>query len=703
MQTKIQKQNPLGFLLKRNLFLGLLNFLVMFFPMAFFGFVTMARLKSDLTYITDPATYLLRAVNTEGIPFNAEIMSILYGALGFLSAMVLFHHLFSRKSAMLEASLPLTRQKAFVLRLLCGGVLLLLPLLLNILLYFVSIVINGFWSYILPQLLVPKFAALFMITLYGFALGVLSTTLTGQFWSSLLAGATIALSLEGLALITGEIATHYLRTLPRETILSATKLYSPVMTLYKGWVSPMTFRWLPGLLAILVFLALSFWLYSIRKTEAAEKVLAFEPLKGIMEGVLGVVGAALLGFLFMSVFGSETGLLVGLILGAAAVFVLCRVIFNLGFSKLLAHWPIALASLLIALTAWGCIRQDVFGYDRYLPSAEALTSVTIHNASEADSQTISFSSPNAVVTALGWTQIMRDASTSIAHGFSYAGSGGHLVEYQIGNQTVTRSYPEDVKAASYPTILRLLETEDFKTSYQSTATSTALIEPSLGISTNFRNVLSDKEAIERFGISLSYSAFNRQSEQKQKALLDAYWQDVADRTAEQWQTKSILTLNVSGSTPGTLPYQESYVYRQLPIYACDTRFLTAVFGDKAQAFIDYASGGYALEDGVKVVYQTYDEETVSDYSARERIPLTSELITDPQQIRELLQNASDQPGSSCYYYQPTDPNSNIFIFWDQDLLEWGVSLATIDYTTLPQSEQHTYRSVLYPVDTPADN
>lgn len=700
MQNKLQKQTPLRFMLKRNAFLGVLNFLVMFFSTAFFSFVSMAQSNAARdSYQSE--VYLMREVNNAIVAFNAEVMSLLFGGLGFLTALVLFHHLFSRKSAMLTVSLPVTRQRDFGLRMLCAAVLLFMPLILCIALFFIAIAINGLWAYALPAYLLTKFASLVMITLYGLALGVLCAMLAGQFWSAILTGATIAVSLEGLAMLTGEIAQYYLRTLPRETVLSALKLYSPVMTLYKGWVQPLTFIWWPGLLAILAFLGLGFWLYGLRKTEAAERVLAFEPLKGVMEGVLGVVGASAIGYLMVNIFPSEIGLIVGLVAGAALTHLLCRVVFNLNFSKIFAHWPVALASLLVVLVGWGCIRQDVLGYDRYMPTAEATTAISITPSFDQVSRPLSFTSPEALPAALSWAQTMRDASTALPRGFEYSNHGDYprLVEYTVNGKTVTREYEYDDRAASMPYIRELLETEDFIASLRKNATITALSDFSLYLSPQFLQLLSDKDSLELFGTSDFYSIMERKSSSTQKAYLDAYWQDAAARSAEEWQAVPIFSLSINGSYPGQLPYQEEYVYQSVPVYATDTAFLKAVFQDKAQAVIDYATGGYALDEDVRVVYQTYEEPISSSSNGpRDAIPVTSELVTEPEAILQLVHNASSNRGEACYFYPPTTDRARIYFYLETTLVEQGIPPEIIDYITMPQSTEYYPRYELYPLE-----
>lgn len=699
MRNNGMRQTSLRFMLRRNAALGVLNFLVIFFSLPFWGFVNMPDYAQPLRegVLNDVEKNMTRLVNMEGVRFNAETMAVIFGALGFFSALVLFAHLFSRRRAMMTAALPVTRRGDFCTRLLCVLVLLMGPLVLNLLLYLLSISISGLWAFALPAVLLPRLASLALIALYGFALGALCAVLAGQYWSAVLLGGVFAASGEGLALLTEQIARHYLRTLPGKTVMTALKRFSPAVTLYKGWVAPHKFVWWPGVAAILLCLLLGLWLYQKRKTEAAEKTLAFEKLANALEVYLGVLGAAVCGYLFSTIFGSETGLVAGLVLGAAACHILCRMIFSLSLSHPLAHWPLALAGLLIALLGFGGIRQDVLGYDRFMPEASRLTAVTLTPSyMDCDNQPITCTSPEAVQAALNWAAVMRAETANVPHGYEELpnDSGVRRVEYNLNGRTVKRWYGADDKAASMPYILSLVGSEDFQNSYVDERLLPAMEDGGLSLDAMFVNLLSDAESMERFGYAGYFNSY-RMSAEKKQAILEAYWQDVRARTAEQMQAPLIFKLSAYGSVQGALPYQETYINRSLPVYATDTNVLRALFGDKADAVTDYAQGGFILEGNLRAVRQTFDADCDNYFSES---PISSEVIVGPEEILACFATSYNDDYAECYYLKPVDACTRIYLFDEQSVMEEsGLRAEEIDYETLPQGGRGSWQMVLRPV------
>ena len=111
-----------------------------------------------------------------------EGLCILFAVTGFLSAMILFRHLFSRRKGMLVVSLPDTRTQDFGRRFVCFLLFSVLPIFLCYGLYLLVIVLNGLTDYLLWGKLLARMVVLLLIHFYGFAVGVLSCVLTGSFW-----------------------------------------------------------------------------------------------------------------------------------------------------------------------------------------------------------------------------------------------------------------------------------------------------------------------------------------------------------------------------------------------------------------------------------------------------------------------------------------------------------------------------------------
>ena len=123
MRNKTKAATPFRWMLRRYVFLAVLALVITFvvFPMQ--GIV---RIISVSDFLKSPGTILdlemryayMRELTYTFIysPLNLETICALFGALGFLAAMVLFRHLFSRKQGMMYAALPMKRERDFGLR-----------------------------------------------------------------------------------------------------------------------------------------------------------------------------------------------------------------------------------------------------------------------------------------------------------------------------------------------------------------------------------------------------------------------------------------------------------------------------------------------------------------------------------------------------------------------------------------------------------
>ncbi|MDY4854813.1 MAG: hypothetical protein SO155_02115, partial [Candidatus Ventricola sp.] len=234
------KGNATRFLLRRNLFIGVIVFLIAFYMMPVWGLShlpnagTLAKdsLTSEMMAAEIAATVSTRVMTD---PLNLEMMVILYGGLGFMTAMMLMRHLFSRRQSMLQAALPDRRETDFLRRCVGYAVLCLAPILINFLLYLLVVAANGLMGAVMWDRLLPKFGRLLLINFYGFAMGMLSSVLTGTWWAAMLMGAVLIVGMEGLAGLWYSVAGQYLHTLVGKSFTDWLLRLSPAYTLYKGF------------------------------------------------------------------------------------------------------------------------------------------------------------------------------------------------------------------------------------------------------------------------------------------------------------------------------------------------------------------------------------------------------------------------------------------------------------------------------------
>ena len=342
------KLNATQFLLKRNLFIGVMVFLIVFFTLPFWGLAHMPNEKENIMTWQEPAYQAesLKNVVTNDLLNSQSLESwvVLFGALGFLTAMMMMRHLFSRRQGMLHTALPDKRETDFLRRTIGYLVLCLAPILLNMLLYLLVVAVNGLLPYVEWAKLLAKFGMMLLINLYGFAIGLLASVLTGTYWAALLAGAVLIVGAEGLAYLWNYLAGRYLHTMITGVVGTTLVRYSPAFSLYKGLYRPAEFAWVPAMLGIVAALGLSFMLYRIRKAEATERTLAFGWLHTVMGFILPLMGGSIVGIVVFLSFLTELSLIIGMVLGVLLTYWICRMIFNQRFCGILKQWYLPAAA-----------------------------------------------------------------------------------------------------------------------------------------------------------------------------------------------------------------------------------------------------------------------------------------------------------------------------------------------------------------------
>lgn len=665
------KGNATRFLLRRNLFIGVIVFLIAFYMMPVWG---LSHIPYAGTLARDPlasdkmATEISAIVSTQVMtdPLNLEMMVILYGGLGFMTAMMLMRHLFSRRQSMLQAALPDRRETDFLRRCVGYAVLCLAPILINFLLYLLVVAANGLMDAVMWDRLLPKFGRLLLINFYGFAMGMLSSVLTGTWWSALLTGAVLIVGAEGLAVLWHHIAAQYLHTWVWATLTDALANLSPAFTLYKGFYRPAEYGCWPGAVAAVLALALSLLLYRVRKTERAERTLAFDGLQPVMSVVLSLMGGTILGIVLLLSFTTDISLVVGMVLGAALTFWVCRIVFNQRLCGILRHWVLPAASAAVLVLGWAVLYTDALGYDRYLPERGALTAISYVPRGYDTGERVTLTGEEALDAAYDWCTLMRDEVNDYDDGTPassmYSGSDV-IVTYQMGSRRVYRHYPNNaMRTEAQDSLKRVIESDDYRQSmidqYQLDSGTVSQLY------INTVNAVLDQDAFfEKFNIRMLYRSYDRQKDGVViDLLLEALRQDILNRTLEDKQEMPLLEVDLRIDLPDA-----NDSFKQVSIYPGDEHFLNALFGEQAEEVVRYASGGFAGSEDIvvlKVDYaQTYAEIRQSATDLREIVASVTPAHT-PEEARQWMAKAQETSADQRYYmpYREDKPLSRLVVY-----------------------------------------
>lgn len=129
----------------------------------------------------------------------------------------------------------------------------------------------------------------------------------------------------------------------------------------------------------LVCLCVAYYLYKIRKSEAAGKAISFNVAKpyirmplAVLGGLIGAVFACTSTNKFFSVW-----IYIWLVFGIVLVHMICQVIFESDFKAICKNVVQMVICIAAGLIIVGSIAVDLFGYDKYIPDREKIVSATV--------------------------------------------------------------------------------------------------------------------------------------------------------------------------------------------------------------------------------------------------------------------------------------------------------------------------------------
>lgn len=591
------------FMLRRNLFIGVAVFLIVFFTLVLWGLSHIPNEKGSImeNYPHEDIPRALTALCNRGMVEgfgNMEWSCMLFGGMGFLTALLLMRHLFSRRQGMLQSSLPEKRENDFLRRSLCYLALCALPIVAGFALYLLTLLFNGLFPYVEWGTLLARMGMLLVVNLYGFCVGLLCCTLTGTWWAAILAGAVLLVGFEAAVYMWDTISGLYLHTKVSGEFVDNMMEVFPIVTLYKGVCKPADWRWVPGVVSILVSFGAAFLLYRSRKTESAEKTLAFSWLENVMIFLLSLLGGTLMGLVLLYSFATEWSLVAGFLIGALLICWVCRMVFHQRFCGLGKGWILAGAAVILLSGGLFALHNDVFGYDSYMPDREKLTAITVRPTHyKADSQCFTLSSPEMLDTGYSWLTLLRDEVNHYENGLYEATKAETqsmvVVTYHMGDKTVMRRYPNDkVRTAAQPYLETIAESSDFEESLLAYWNMEEETIHSITIRGDFR-YLSGEKFHDRFGPYTFFDVSLMNSPERLMEIMEGYKKDMRARSFADMKQPTLLIMDVT-----VRPKENEYRYFGLPVYATDVNVLRAIFGDKTEELLAYATGGYAADEDV---------------------------------------------------------------------------------------------------------
>ena len=390
----------LGHTLRRYWWLGFINLVVFFFAMplpALVAFYNHARnlggqsvILSETPDIPRTMQALYGYADSQG---GLVILMLLAMGLAFVAGLTLLHYLHDRRQVNFFHAQPIRREALFVERVLAAVILFAAPLVVNQLLALLVAGLYGCLGLVPWGELLAKLAWILVGYLMVLSITMLAGTLTGttfaQFEMSALIGC-LPMVLWGLGLLL--MQQCYVTYMAPGDLLDISQGFTPIMLcpplhllMYgaqgvyppAGWA--VFFLILPP-----VLLAAALLLYRLRALERAQSPLVFGVSRPIVRLSTCAAASVAMALLFSAMTESLFLQILGLILGALLCHMFCQAQFYKDFKAMFRGLPsLGVLTALILAVIIG-MNLDVTGYDRYLPDASAVRSISLVQASRED-------------------------------------------------------------------------------------------------------------------------------------------------------------------------------------------------------------------------------------------------------------------------------------------------------------------------------
>ena len=607
------KQSILRWMLKHYIYLGILAFIVSFAVVPMHGIMKMNTVRDAVnSWVGERMRAATRLAYTMDLsrgfllyPINLEMTCLIFGGIGFGSAMLLFGHLFSRKQSMMYAQLPLTKDRDFLLRSETFLILVQAPVLLCTAIYPIAILAGGMGGFFDMELYLWEAIALNMMVLYGYSVGALSAQLFGNLWAAMLGGLVIGASAEAVCASWYTISGYYLHTRVPGKIFRMMADWSPLVSLYKGLYRAESFHWFPASAGIVILLILA-WRAAVRnRPERAGATLNLEMMEKPARIWITILGGSVGGWMLTGLLGQEHTLYIGLAVGALVTALGARMMKEQNIRVSLKGWGIPVLCALALLLAAAGLRMDITEYDRYQPETDKIKSISYAYDSYGDGDNVMtrFQVPENVESARKWAEALRAKSLEdrAEAPFRRFYDGVQIQWETQDGKIVSRRYQVLEDRSSTETELKALaDSAEYR---NQRAEGIPAYREANGAGILWFNASMQEEEFRKI-----YGFVPRIAWEKIKAepLREALAEDLRDRTWEEMQGIAVASVYFSEEDEDTWEYRSSEGYT---VYAGDEKTIRVLFGDRAEQVLSYLKGGWAEKDEMLVFRcEAYDTE-----------------------------------------------------------------------------------------------
>lgn len=370
-------------------------------------FAIQQNYRVQLKFTTEP-DYVFTAAdvlkNTQNniaqvISFDSPFIKLVLIVLATLCGVAMFRYLHDRRQVDFYHALPISRGKLFAVNYISGA-LLVLPFYLIVLvigLIFVSAM--GLGGQITGALLVQSILGNIAYFLLNYTVAVLCTVLTGNTIITVLLGIWAQLGIPVLMVMVQCYQAMFYKTFSSAVPLMQTLvLYGSPMCNYLATEQYTRTMTVPlfnstamdtaGGMAILIYPVvltivlgvLSYFLFVRRKSENTGMAVSFRRVKAPIKWFMSIFSGLGFGLIFTVIFtGTSGGMWFGLVFGVVLCHMIVEIIYDFDFKALLHHWKQMIVLAILAVVVVAGIKNDVFGYDSYIPDVDNIASAAIES------------------------------------------------------------------------------------------------------------------------------------------------------------------------------------------------------------------------------------------------------------------------------------------------------------------------------------
>jgi len=386
--------------LKRKTWLLILAGLVFFisFPIVFLFLIDNAQNFSE--YLTQEEIQIRMQGYFLGLMGYQNIWMVFVTIVGAsLCGIFCFSYLYNKKKVDFYHSIPVRREKLFLVSYLNGLLIYVVPYLISIA---ICLLLGmGYFSIdsIVLKTVFQEFGVQLLYYLLIYHAAILTTILAGNMFGCLFLNGLVQSYAFAVFIIFQSFAescfqTYYNAADPIDKISGFSPVFAFVNTiirlagnddfyqfqLRKGEVSTNLFLMQSAVAAILL-LGAALWLFRIRAGEMAGKAIAFPKLQPIIRILVVIPSAITIGWIFASITVRNMmgWMIFGILFGAILVHGIIEVLYQADIRGIFSHKLQLAGSIVVAIiiTLTASNHIDWIGYDTYLPKQEKIESAAI--------------------------------------------------------------------------------------------------------------------------------------------------------------------------------------------------------------------------------------------------------------------------------------------------------------------------------------